>query len=118
MISIDTSFQNSSKISSLGKFIVFEGCHASGKTTQAKMLCEYLQSKGIKAQYTKEPYCDDLKPLIRRYSDGDLIDSPILMYLIAADRYLHTKDITSWMQKGVIGMCCQVGFTSKYKVSL
>ena len=88
-----------------GRFIVFEGAHASGKTTQAKMLCKYLPAKGIKAHYTKEPYCYDLLPSISKYSNGDLINSPVLMYLLAADRYIHVRDITSWMQKGMFVVC-------------
>ena len=69
------------------------------------MLCKYLQSRGIKAVYTKEPYCKDLVPLIGKYSNGDLMDSPVLMYLLAADRYIHVKYITSWMQKGMVVIC-------------
>jgi len=37
-----------------GKFITFEGCEGAGKSTQAKMLCEYLASKGIDAVLTRE----------------------------------------------------------------
>ena len=36
-------------------FITFEGGENSGKTTQSKMLYEYLLSKGIKAIHTREP---------------------------------------------------------------
>jgi len=86
-------------------FLVFEGAHASGKTTQAKMFCKYLQDEGIKAHYTKEPYCNDLIPLIGKYSNGDLIFSPVLMYLLAVDRYIHVKDIISWIQKGMFVIC-------------
>ena len=69
------------------------------------MLCKYLQGEGIEAHYTKEPYCDDLIPLISKYSNGELINSPVLMYLLAADRYIHVKDIISWMQKGMFVIC-------------
>jgi dTMP kinase len=69
------------------------------------MLCKYLQDEGIKAHYTKEPYCNDLIPLIGKYSDGDLINSPVLMYLLAADRFIHVKDIISWIQMGMFVIC-------------
>ena len=69
------------------------------------MFCKYLQDKGINAHYTKEPYCNDLIPLIGKYSDGDLINSPVLMYLVAADRYIHVKDIVSWIQTGMFVIC-------------
>lgn len=84
-----------------GYFIVFEGAHGSGKTTQAKMLCNYLSGKGIKAHYTKEPYSSELIPLITKYSGNvDLIKSPVLMYLLAADRFIHVRDLKKWMQEG------------------
>jgi dTMP kinase len=87
-----------------GKFIVFEGGHGSGKTTQAKMLVKYLQDNGMRARYTKEPYGDDLIPLISKYSD-DLLDSPVLMYLLAASRCIHVRDIKCWIANGEFVVC-------------
>jgi len=87
-----------------GKFIVFEGGHGSGKTTQAKMLVKYLQDNGMSARYTKEPYGDDMIPLISKYSD-DLLDSPVLMYLLAASRCTHVRDIKCWIDNGEFVVC-------------
>jgi dTMP kinase len=87
-----------------GKFIVFEGGHGSGKTTQAKLLVEYLQDNGMRARYTKEPYGDDMIPLINKYSD-DLLESPVLMYLLAASRYIHVRDIKCWIDNGEFVVC-------------
>jgi len=88
-----------------GRLVVFEGGHGSGKTTQAKMLVKYLQSNGIRTHYTKEPYGSDLIPLINNYSNGDLLDSPVLMYLLAASRCIHVKDIKSWIAQGEFVIC-------------
>lgn len=88
-----------------GSLIVFEGGHGSGKTTQAKMLIKYLQRNNIRARYTKEPYGSDLIPLISKYSNGDILGSPVLMYLLAASRYIHVKDIESWMLNGEFVIC-------------
>lgn len=87
-----------------GKFIVFEGGHGSGKTAQAKMLVKYLQDNGMRARYTKEPYGDDMIPLISKYSN-DLLDSPILMYLLAASRCIHVRDIKCWIDNGEFVVC-------------
>ena len=38
-----------------GKFITFEGIEGCGKTTQIKLLNEYLQGKGFKTILTREP---------------------------------------------------------------
>ncbi|HEC93187.1 MAG TPA: dTMP kinase [Candidatus Atribacteria bacterium] len=38
-----------------GLFITFEGLEGCGKTTQAKMLYNYLNKKGISSVFTKEP---------------------------------------------------------------
>ena len=37
------------------KFITFEGCEACGKTTQAKILKNYIEELGYKACLTREP---------------------------------------------------------------
>ena len=38
-----------------GQFITFEGGEGAGKTTQAKRLCEALQSAGVETLMTREP---------------------------------------------------------------
>jgi dTMP kinase len=88
-----------------GRLLVFEGGHGSGKTMQAKMLVKYLQSNRTRARYTKEPYGKDLISLINKYSNDDLLDSPVLMYLLAASRYIHVKDIESWIANGEFVVC-------------
>jgi len=35
--------------------IAFEGADGTGKTTQAKMLAEYLEAQGVPCTYTSEP---------------------------------------------------------------
>ena len=93
------------KNKSMEKFLVFEGPHASGKTTQAMMLNKNLKIKGINSRYTKEPYCNNFKEIIKKYSKGEFINSPVLMYLLAADRFIHINKITTWMKNGIFVIC-------------
>jgi dTMP kinase len=47
------------------KFITFEGSEGCGKSTQSKLLFEYLKSKGLKAIYLREPGGVKLSETIR-----------------------------------------------------
>ena len=49
-----------------GKFITFEGPEGSGKSTQGKLLVQYLKSKGKKAIFLREPGGTKLSEKIRR----------------------------------------------------
>jgi dTMP kinase len=49
----------------LSLFITFEGPDGSGKTTQAKMLVEYLQARGYPVFYTREPGGTEISEQIR-----------------------------------------------------
>lgn len=82
-------------------FILFEGAHGSGKTTQAKLLKEYLEKNGMPANLTKEPYLDELKELINKYSFIDNeISSYLLLYLHSADRLVHNEYIKKNLNNG------------------
>lgn len=71
--------------------IVFEGTDGSGKTTQAKMLVQKLNSKGLVAHYSKEPTEGPIGTLIRQkvLSDGSIRDPRAVALLYAADRSTH-----------------------------
>ncbi len=49
-----------------GKFIVFEGGEGCGKSTQAKLLFDVLNEKGVPTLYTREPGGTDGAEAIRR----------------------------------------------------
>jgi dTMP kinase len=46
-------------------FVTFEGPDGSGKTTQAKMLVEFLQARGAPVIYTREPGGTEISEQIR-----------------------------------------------------
>ena len=48
-----------------GKFITFEGCEGSGKSTQIALFKEYLDSKGIEYLFIREPGGTQISEKIR-----------------------------------------------------
>ena len=48
-----------------GKLITFEGGEGCGKTTQAKLISDYLISKGYKVFSTREPGGDEIGEKLR-----------------------------------------------------
>ncbi|SET05066.1 dTMP kinase [Anaerobranca gottschalkii] len=98
-----------------GKFIVIEGPDGVGKTTQSKLLCQFLHNKGIKYIYTREPGGTQIGDSIRELllnpenkivpiaecllyasARAQLIEEvikPALSkgYWVVSDRYLHSS---------------------------
>lgn len=73
-----------------GKLIVIEGLDASGKTTQCKKLCKYLNTYGEKAILTKEPTNGKIGQFIREFlSKNEEVDMSFQASLFLADRIDH-----------------------------
>ena len=93
---------------SKGLFITFEGGDGCGKTTQIKLLDEYLRSKGYKTLLTREPGSKGLgiklREILLNY-DGEV--SPVCeSFLFLADRAQHVDCIIKpALEKGVIVLC-------------
>lgn len=49
-----------------GVFITFEGSEGSGKSTQSKLLCNYLRGKGFRVVYLREPGGTEISEKIRK----------------------------------------------------
>ena len=96
-----------------GKFIVFEGIDGSGKSTQAELLKEYLEEKGIKVWLTKEPTDGQTGQLLQKIQKGafkDYFTDPaefrkFMTYLYAADRVGHDQQIDQHLQNGEWVIC-------------
>lgn len=71
-------------------FIAFEGIDGSGKSTQVKLLSEYLEEKGYKIYTTCEPTDSPIGKIIRDIFNHRLEgDQRVIAALFAADRLDH-----------------------------
>ena len=77
-------------------FIAFEGIDGSGKSTQVRMLAEYLTQQGHKVHTTFEPTDSPIGKMIRDIFNHRMEgDQRVIAALFAADRLnhlLHSKD--------------------------
>lgn len=78
-----------------GKFIVFEGCDGSGKSTQAKMLKKYYDDLKKPALVTKEPTLESRAgKIIKRVLKEEINCAPfVLQGLYFEDRTQHIEDL-------------------------
>ncbi|MBI2252258.1 MAG: dTMP kinase [Armatimonadetes bacterium] len=78
-----------------GRFITFEGIEGSGKTTQAKLLANYLLTKNLKVVFTREPGGTEIGEKIRLIlADSENKISPWgEIFLFSASRIQHIKEV-------------------------
>ena len=93
---------------SKGLFITFEGGDGCGKTTQIKLLDEYLRSKGYQTLLTREPGSKGLgiklREILLNY-DGE-VSPRAESFLFLADRAQHVDCIIKpALENGVIVLC-------------
>lgn len=91
-----------------GLFITFEGADGCGKTTQIKLLDEYLRTKGYKTLLTREPGSkglgEKLREILLNY-DGEVAPQ-CESFLFLADRAQHVNCIIKpAVENGVIVLC-------------
>ncbi|MDR1474973.1 MAG: dTMP kinase [Holosporales bacterium] len=92
-------------MNSTGKFITLEGGDGTGKTTQIRLLVEYLNSVGIKTIATREPGGTELGEKVRQLlrSTADPVSDPLVEVLLffAARRQLVKQIIFPALQSGI-----------------
>ena len=91
-----------------GLFITFEGADGCGKTTQLKLLAEYLQKNGVDVLVTREPGAkglgEKLRDILLNY-DG-VVSDRCEAFLFLADRAQHIDTIvTPAVDAGKIVLC-------------
>lgn len=91
-----------------GLFITFEGADGCGKTTQIKLLAEYLKNKGYEVILTREPGGKGLGEKVREILlnyDGEVSDR-CESFLFLADRAQNIDVIVNpAVQSGKIVLC-------------
>ena len=92
-----------------GKFITFEGCEGSGKSTQLKMLSAYLDEAKIPYIMTREPggspIAEDIRKIILDGKNTAMCDECEAM-LYAASRIQHLKEkVIPALNEGKLVIC-------------
>lgn len=89
-----------------GLFIAFEGGEAVGKTTQIKLLYDYLSSEGHDVLLTREPGGTDLGEKIRALFKQDPMCERAELLLVEASRAEHVhQKILPALKSGKIVLC-------------
>ncbi len=84
-------------------FITFEGCEASGKSTQSKILRSKLESMGYHVLLTKEPGGTELAENIRSILLDHEINDPLTeLFMLSTARHDHILKIAKALRSGSI----------------
>ena len=99
-----------------GKFIVFEGCEGAGKSTQMRLLSEYLKEKGVAHVVTREPGGGEISEAIRKIIlNGKFTEmtDECEALLYAAARVQHLADtVEPALRRGDTVLCDRCIFSS------
>lgn len=92
-----------------GKFITFEGGEGVGKTTQLRMLGQYLQNKGADTVFLREPggnaISEKIRALILDTGNADMTGMCEAMLYAAARAQLAESVIKPALQEGKLVVC-------------
>ena len=87
--------------------IVLEGLDGAGKSTQLKMLCEYLQGRGDKLtslhcpRYDAPVYGELISNFLKgEYGGNDAVHPQLVALLFAEDRRDAAEQINEWLSAG------------------
>jgi dTMP kinase len=87
-----------------GRFITFEGGEGTGKSTQAKLLCDFLRAHGIDAVQTREvggsPSAEVLREVWLAPKDGTWDPLTELLLISAARREHLVKTVFPALERG------------------
>lgn len=92
-----------------GKFITFEGCDGCGKSTQLRLLSEYLEKNGIKHIFTREPgggkISEGIREILLNGKNAEMTDEcEALLYAASRVQHLHDR-VEPALKKGQLVVC-------------
>lgn len=92
-----------------GKFVTFEGCDGCGKSTQLRMLSEYLAKENIAHVFTREPGGSNIAEAIREIllngKNAEMTDEcEALLYAAARTQHLHDR-VEPALAQGTLVIC-------------
>ena len=92
-----------------GKFITFEGCEGSGKSTQIRLLSERLSKEGVKHVVTREPGGSEIAEQIRKIilsgkNTAMTDECEALLYVAARAQHLSEK-VAPALAEGTLVLC-------------
>ncbi len=92
-----------------GIFITFEGFEGSGKSTQAKLFCRYLQRKRKKFLYIREPgttnISEEIRKILLNVKNKEMSHIAEALLYMAARAQLVEEIIEPALKKGKIIIC-------------
>ena len=89
-----------------GKFITFEGSEGSGKSTQSRLLCDYLRARRVHFVYTREPggtrVGEKVRKILLNPANYSIIDRCELLLYLSSRAQLVSEIIKPALSKGKI----------------
>ncbi len=93
----------------IGKFITFEGSERCGKSTQSKLLCEYLEQLGRKVVFLREPggtiISEKIRQLLLDEKNNEMVDETELLLYMASRAQTVKQLIIPAIKDGKIVVC-------------
>lgn len=92
-----------------GKFITFEGCEGSGKSTQVALFKEYLEKNNIDYIFTREPGGTDISEKIRKVildiENKEMTDECEALLYASSRAQLISQKILPSLGEGKLVLC-------------
>lgn len=90
-------------------FVSFEGCEGVGKSTQLRLLKEYLESTGQSAVYVREPGSTDISEKIRNVildtANAEMTDMTEALLYASSRAQLVREKIKPALERGELVVC-------------